>query len=126
VDVNLSNDDDAIPMSKPDKPTVQKGSTGDDTGDGGVTSAELIIPGLISSAVPEQSKPSTIDRVLAIVPPSGRRGRKRPPPATKRSKPITSVDQVMSQVELPPYHGPRSTLDLVAIKIIFGYIFEAF
>jgi hypothetical protein len=32
----------------------------------------------------------------------------------------------MSQVELPPCRGPRSPLDLVAIKIIFGHIFEAF
>jgi hypothetical protein len=32
----------------------------------------------------------------------------------------------MSHVELPPYHGPRSPLDLVAIDIIFGRIFEAF
>jgi hypothetical protein len=32
----------------------------------------------------------------------------------------------MSQVELPPYHSPRSPLDLVAIEIIFGHIFEAF
>jgi hypothetical protein len=32
----------------------------------------------------------------------------------------------MSQVELPPSRGPRSTLDLVAIVIIFGRIFETF
>jgi hypothetical protein len=33
---------------------------------------------------------------------------------------------VMTQVELPPYCGPHSPLDLVAIEIIFGRIFEAF
>jgi hypothetical protein len=32
----------------------------------------------------------------------------------------------MHQVELPPCHGPRSPLDVVAIKIIFGRIFESF
>jgi hypothetical protein len=32
----------------------------------------------------------------------------------------------MTQIELPPYHGPRSPLDLVAIEIIFGRLFEAF
>jgi hypothetical protein len=32
----------------------------------------------------------------------------------------------MTQVELPPYCGPHSPLDLVAIEIIFGRIFEAF
>jgi hypothetical protein len=29
-------------------------------------------------------------------------------------------------MELPPYHGPKSPLDLVAIEIIFGHLFEAF
>jgi hypothetical protein len=32
----------------------------------------------------------------------------------------------MTQVEVPPYRGPRNPLDLVAIEIIFGRIFEAF
>jgi hypothetical protein len=113
-------------VSKLDASIVQKGSAGDDAGDDGVPSAKPIAPGPINSAVPEQSKPSIVDRVLAIVPPFGRRGHKCPPPATKRSKPITSADQVMSQVELPPYCGPRNPLDLVALKIIFGHIFEAF
>jgi hypothetical protein len=30
----------------------------------------------------------------------------------------------MTQINLPPYHRPRSPLDLVAIKIILGCIFE--
>jgi hypothetical protein len=49
-----------------------------------------------------------------------------PPIATRWSKPLRLVDQVMTQVELPSYHGPRSPLDLVAIAIIFRRIFEAF
>jgi hypothetical protein len=32
----------------------------------------------------------------------------------------------MTQVELSPYHGPHSPLDLVAVEIIFWHIFEAF
>jgi hypothetical protein len=32
----------------------------------------------------------------------------------------------MIQIELPPYCRPQSPLDLVAIEIIFGHIFEAF
>jgi hypothetical protein len=32
----------------------------------------------------------------------------------------------MTQVELPPFHGPCKPLDLVAIEIIFGCIFEVF
>jgi hypothetical protein len=57
------------------------------------------------------------------IPPASGHQWKRPPPATKRSKPI---DQVMIQVELPPYCGSHSPLGLVAIEIIFGHIFEAF
>jgi hypothetical protein len=47
-------------------------------------------------------------------------------PATKRTKLIHQADQVMTQVELPPYRRPYSPLDLVAIEIILGCIFEAF
>jgi hypothetical protein len=32
----------------------------------------------------------------------------------------------MSQIELPPYRGPYSPLDLLIIEIIFGCLFEAF
>jgi hypothetical protein len=33
---------------------------------------------------------------------------------------------MMNQIELPPYHKPRSPLDLVVVEIIFGRLFEAF
>jgi hypothetical protein len=33
---------------------------------------------------------------------------------------------VIIQVELPPYRGPRSPVDLVTVEIFFGRIFEAF
>jgi hypothetical protein len=32
----------------------------------------------------------------------------------------------MTQIELHPYHEPRSPLDLVDVEIIFGCLFEAF
>jgi hypothetical protein len=32
----------------------------------------------------------------------------------------------MTQIEVPPYHEPRSPLDLVVVEIIFGCLFEAF
>jgi hypothetical protein len=44
----------------------------------------------------------------------------------KWSDPGLRVDQVITQVKLPPYHGPRSPLDLVASEIVFRCIFEAF
>jgi hypothetical protein len=39
-----------------------------------------------------------------------------------RSNPVPLADQVMTQVELPPYRGPRSPLDLVAIEIMDAYL----
>jgi hypothetical protein len=32
----------------------------------------------------------------------------------------------MFQVEIPPLHGFRNPLELVAIEIVYGRIFEAF
>jgi hypothetical protein len=32
----------------------------------------------------------------------------------------------MTHIELPPYCEPQSPLNLVAIEIIFGHLFEAF
>jgi hypothetical protein len=31
----------------------------------------------------------------------------------------------MSQIELPPYRGPCSPLDLIIVETIFGHLFEA-
>jgi hypothetical protein len=33
---------------------------------------------------------------------------------------------VITQIELPPYRGPHSPLDLVPSKIVLGRIFEVF
>jgi hypothetical protein len=52
--------------------------------------------------------------------------RKRPSPVPKRKQALSSADQVMTQIELPPYHGPRSLLDLITIEIICGHLCEAF
>jgi hypothetical protein len=92
VDVNLSSDDDTVTTPKPNVSAGQKALAGDDAGDDGVTSAKPITLGPISPTMLEPTKPSTADRVLAIVHPSSRRGWKCPSPATKRSKPITSAD----------------------------------
>jgi hypothetical protein len=109
----------------PDVSADQKMSASDDAGDEGVSSVEPTTPGPIRSGVPEKSKPSTTNQVL-VVPPSDRRGRKSLHAAARRSKSVHPVDQVMTQVELPRYHGHHHPLDSVAIEIIFGHIFEAF
>jgi hypothetical protein len=113
IDVELSSDDDDddVPTSKPDAPVDQKVQAGDDTRDGGASSVEPTAPILISSTV---------------VSSAGRHGCKCPPHANRRNRCIPQIDKVMTQVELPPYHRPCSPLDLVAIEIIFGCIFEAF
>jgi hypothetical protein len=104
----------------------KKMSAGDDTEDGGVYSVEPIAPNLISSSAPERSDLSTTVQVATFVPPNGKCGHKRPLPTTGWNKPLPQVDQVMTQIELPPYHGPRSPMDLVAIEVVFGHIFEVF
>jgi hypothetical protein len=110
MDVELSSDDD-VPVAKPDAPANQKVQASDDTGDGGVSLVEPTTPNPISYAI-------------ALC--AGKCGRKHPPPTTKRNRPIPQIDQVMTQVDLPPYCGHRSPLDLVAIEIIFEDIFKAF
>jgi hypothetical protein len=114
MDINLSSDDETMHLLVLDAPVDQKVSTGDDTGDDGATSAEPTTPRLIRSDMLDKSKPYAADQVT-VVPHAGGCGRKRPPLATKQSNPIPQAAQVMTQVELPPYHGPRSLLNLLAI-----------
>jgi hypothetical protein len=103
---------------------VTKKSVGDDAGDGGASSAEPIAPNPISSNVSEQVDPSIIDQVTSTDPPASERRCKRPSPVSKQNQSSSLVDQVMTHIELPPYHGPQSPLDLVAIEIMFGRLFE--
>jgi hypothetical protein len=54
IDVEVSSDDDTVLGLKPDVPANKnKKSTSNDTGDGGVSSAEPIDPNLTSSDVPK-------------------------------------------------------------------------
>jgi hypothetical protein len=105
---------------------VLKEPAGDDAKGGGATSAEHIAPNPINSNMLGQAHPSVIDRVHATVLSANGQKRKRPPPALKRKQSKPTTDQVMTQIKLPPYHGPRCPLDLIAVKIIFGHLFEAF
>jgi hypothetical protein len=120
-DVEVSSGEDDVP--KTDALVDQKKSTDDDAEDEGASSAEPITTNAINFSAPGQFDPFATIRVAAPVLPTGKRGRKCPLPATKRNRPL---DQVMTQIENPPYHGPRSPLDLVAIEINFGCIFEVF
>jgi hypothetical protein len=70
-------------------------------------------------------RPPVTDPV-PMVPPTRGRGHKRSPITAKRPNSVPRAAQVMTQVELPPFYGPHSPLDSIAIEIIFGRIFEAF
>jgi hypothetical protein len=72
----------------------------------------------------EQIRPSTANQTTTDVPSdSNQQKKKRVVLASKRKQPA-SFDEVIT--ELPPYRGPRSPLDLVAVEFVFGYQFEAF
>jgi hypothetical protein len=125
MDVVLSSGDEAAHLWKSDVPIDRRGPAADDVEDVGTTSAETLIPGPIGTDAPRKPKPLVAHRVT-IIPPSGRHGQKHLCIATKRSDLVPQADQVMTQVELPRYHGPRSPLDLVALEIIFGHVFDVF
>jgi hypothetical protein len=120
----LSGDDDA---SKIDTSTANLKVPDDNDVEGeGASSVEPIAPGLIGSSTPVQTDPSATDRAAPGAPSAGGHKQKRPPIIPKHKQTKTLVDQVMTQIELPSYRGPRSPLNLVAIEIIFGRLFEAF
>jgi hypothetical protein len=111
--VELSSGDDDVP----------KVLAGDDAEGEGATSVEQIAPKPTSSSALKQTKPSAADVVAPFA--SGQKWKRLLPlPKRKLSKP--SADQVMTQIDLPPYHRPQSPLDLIPIEIIFGHLFKAF
>jgi hypothetical protein len=87
---------------------------------------ELIAPGPLSSNALVQTDPSIADQAAPGAPSTSGHKRKRPPTVCKRKETKTYADQVMTPIELPPYHGPMSPLDLVAIEIILGVSLKLF
>jgi hypothetical protein len=57
--------------------------TGDEADGEGTSSAESIVPGLISSNTPAQANPFVADRVISSAPSAGEQKWKRPPPIPK-------------------------------------------
>jgi hypothetical protein len=100
--------------------------SGDDTEDGGAPSVEQITPNPIDSSTLEQVHSSAANQVDPTVPSASGQKRKRAPLSLKHKQPKPTADQVMIQIKHAPYHGPQSPLDLVAVEIIFGCLFEAF
>jgi hypothetical protein len=103
VEVSSGNDD----ASKIDALVVElKAPAGDEAEGEGVSSAELIAPGLISSNTSAQADPSVVDRVISSAPFAGRQKRKCPPLIPKCKSTKSSADQVMIQIKFPPYCRP--------------------
>jgi hypothetical protein len=95
----------------------QDDPTGDDDGDQGAPSAEPTVPRLIRSGMTAQVLPSTVDQLTTTAPlASGHPKKKHHMLVTKRKQPVSS-DQVIT--ELFPYHAPRRSLGLVAVRLIF-------
>jgi hypothetical protein len=92
----------------------------------GISSAESIALDPISSNTPTQAHPSIADQIISSAPSAGGQKQKHPLPIPMRKPTKSSADQVMVQIELPPYRGPQRPLDLVTIEIIFGHLFEVF
>jgi hypothetical protein len=101
----------------------QDDPTGNDDGGQGAPSAEPTVPHLIRSDTAMQVRPSAADQLTTAAPlGSGHLKKKHLVLASKHKHPTPS-DQVIT--ELFPHHAPRCPSCLVAVKLIFGCLFEA-
>ena len=101
----------------------QKQPAGDDVEGRGVPLAEPITSNPIGSDTAALVRPPVADPSISAAPLGGGQKRKRTILVPKR-KTTTSSDQVIA--ELPSYHGSRNRLNLVAVPLAFGRLFEAF
>jgi hypothetical protein len=127
ADVVLSSDDDndVAHQTEHDAPADQDVPTTDDAGGMGTTLVDDATDDPVGAGAPGTIRPPAADWVL-VVPPSSEHSKKCLRLAIKWSDPTPHTNQVMSQVELPPYRGPHSPLDLVALEIVFAHMFWAF
>jgi hypothetical protein len=90
---------------------------GDDDGGQGAPSADPIVPNMIGSGMAAQVLPSAADQsIIAATLGSGHSKKKRLVLVSKHKQPASS-DQVTT--ELFPYHAPRRSLGLVAVRLVF-------
>jgi hypothetical protein len=114
IDVELSDED----INGQEEPA------GDDAGGEGAPSVETLAPNPFSSSLAAESCPSTADQTTTTAPSGGGQKKKCIALGTKRKQDKAPADQVI--IELPPYHEPRSPLDVVVVEHIFWPLFEAF
>jgi hypothetical protein len=101
----------------------QKQHAGDDVEGHGIPLTEPITSNPIGSNMAALVRPPVADQSVSAAPLSGGQKQKCIMLASKR-KTTTSSDQVIT--ELPSYHGSRNRLNLVAVNLAFGRLFEAF
>jgi hypothetical protein len=126
VNIVLSNDDGEA--CRPPEPNVlvdRKVSAADDGGDVGTAFAEALVPGPIGTrAFGNPRPPITVQS--PTVPPNDGHGRKRLCLVVRWFDMIPQADQVMTQVELPPYRGPHGLFNLVAVEIVSKHNLRCF
>jgi hypothetical protein len=114
IDVALSDEDNVVPNEPAE----------DDAGGNGAPLVETLVPIPIGSSSAGETHPSVVDRAASTAPSSGSQKKKHVMLGTKCKQDKATIDQVI--IELPPYRGPRSPLDIVVVEHIFGCLFEAF
>jgi hypothetical protein len=103
----------------------QDDPTGDDDGGQGTPSAEPTIPNLIRSDMAAQVLPSAADQLTTAAHlGSGHLKKKRVALVSMRKQHVSSSDQVIT--EPLPHHASRRSLGLVAVRLVFWCLFEAF
>jgi hypothetical protein len=90
-----------------------------------VPTTEPIPPNPTESSVAGDTHPLGVGQIAAASLGS-RQMKKNILLASKYKQPTPLANQVTIHIELSPYHGPQSPLDLVAVEIVFGHLFEAF
>jgi hypothetical protein len=98
--------------------------TSNDDGGQGAPSAEPTVPNLIRSDMVVQVLPSTADQLMTTTPLGSGHPKKKRLVLVSKHKQHVSSDQVTT--ELFPHHAPRRSLGLVAARLIFWRLFEAF
>jgi hypothetical protein len=108
IDVTLS-DEDNIGPNEP---------VGDDARSNEVPSVETLAPNLIRSSSTGETWASVAYRAASTAPSSGGQKKKHVVLGTKRKQDKAVADQVI--IELPPYHGSRSPLNIIIVEHILG------
>jgi hypothetical protein len=97
---------------------------GDDARGVGAPSVEMFTTNSIGLSVTETSCPSTANQTTTVAPSGSGQKKKCTTLGTMCKQDKPPIDQVT--IELRPYRGSQSPLDLVDVEHIFGCLFEAF